>query len=356
MIPIDMIVKISPYALDLVRKGLAYFGSGGIRLIENDRFVELFKPSLMQPQPCIMPIKPFIPPLDPGALALQVATQAANVYLSYKNGQKLNKVIHMLSTLQGIAWANTAIGAANMALTAMSFSVINSKLDGLSRQITSAVADLKREMKDIQLEDKTIEILTLIGNLKSASHYLSIQPLNRQDEIQIEKFLNSARQLILWLKEQFEKAGPREGGTLYTLLFDLASMYTAVLKEYCAQYYYLEDCFPGNFTGWIEVLEFADSKALQSGLKRTIWLANPVNTTEKIEAAYDFSLNTVHLQQQELRETQEIIPQIPKEVYFDFDAFMKRKIDSGEVETIEQALDEDPRERVLLRKNGFDMV
>lgn len=79
---------------------------------------------------------------------------------SAEDSQKLNRVINMLSSLQGIAWANTAIGAANMALTVMNFTVINSKLNGLAQQITSAVADLKREMKAIQLED----IVNVINN------------------------------------------------------------------------------------------------------------------------------------------------------------------------------------------------
>ena len=359
MIPIETGVKVSQYAMNLVMAGKAYFGSGGVRLIENDRFVELYRllPSYQTQQPGIMPINPFIPALPaPAATAVQavnVLPQIANVVLSYKNGQKLNRVINMLSSLQGIAWANTAIGAANMALTVMNFTVINSKLNGLAQQITSAVADLKREMKAIQLEDKTIEILTLIDNLKSTSHYLSIQQLNRQDEIQIEKFLNSAKQLILWLEDQFEVASPPESGTLFSLLFDLTSMYTSVLKEYGAQYFYLESCFPGNFAGWIEIFNFVDAKALQSGLKRTIWLANPVATTEKLESTYDFTLNTIHLQYQELQEVQEVIPQLSREAYFDFDIFVKKKIDTGEVEIIEHALDEDPRERVLLGKNGF---
>ena len=360
MSAIDLKVNISKYALNLVREGKAYFGPGGIRLLDNDRFVELYKllPLSQQYPPSVMPINPyFVPTTDLFAMqTVNVIPQIANMVLSYKNGKKLEKVIDMVSSLQGIAWANTAISTANLALTAMSFSVINSKLDGLSQQITSAVEDLKREMKAIQLEDKTVEILTLIGNLKSTSHYLSVQSLSRQDEIQIERFLNSASQLIIWLKDQFVKAGPMESGTLFTLLFDLTSMYTAVLKEYCAQYYYLENCFPGNYTEWNEVLNYADSKALCTSLKRTIWLANPIDTTEKLEATYDFSLNTVHLQYQELKETKEIIPQLPREAYFNFDTFIKQKIDSGDVEVIEQPLDEDPRERVLLRQNGFAVV
>ena len=362
MIPIETAVRVSQYAMDLVMAGKAYLGSGGVRLIENDRFVELYKllPSFQTQQPGIMPIHPYIPALPvPTEIALQAFNslpQIANVVLSYKNGQKLNKVINMLSTLQGIAWANTAIGAANMALTAMSFAVINSKLNRLAQQMTSAVAELKQQMKAIQLEDKTIEILTLIDNLKSTSHYLSIQQLNRQDEIQIEKFLNSAKQLILWLEDQFENASPLESETLFTLLFDLTSMFTSVLKEYSAQYYYLENCFPGNFTGWLEIFGYADAIALQSVLKRTIWLANPVAPTEKLESTYDFTLNTVHLQCQELHEVQEVIPQLSREAYFDFDTYIKKKIDSGDVEVIEQALEEDPRERVLFGKNGFAAI
>ena len=349
----EAVVQISKYAYDLINAGKATLGPGGVHLLDG-RFVELFR--LLPIDKCINPI---ITPISPFSIAtpgINAISQVVNVVLSYKNGQKLNKVINMLSALQGIAWANTAIGTANMALTAMSFTVINSKLNGLAQQITTAVADLKREMKAIQLEDKTIEILTLIDNLKSVSHYLSIQQLNRQDEIQFEKFLNSAKQLILWLEDQFEKAGPLESGTLFTLLFDLTSMYTSVLKEYSAQYYYLEGCFPGNLAGWIEIFSYADAKSLQSGLKRTIWLANPVDTTEKLESTYDFTLNTVHLQYQELQEVQEVIPQLSREAYFDFDAFIKKKIDSGDVEIIEQAQEEDPRERVLLRKNAFAAV
>ena len=57
--------------------------------------------------------------------------------------------------------------------------------------------------------------------------------------------------MILWLENQFEIASPLESGTLFTLLFDLTSMYTSVLKEYSAQYYYLEEAYSntdGTFT------------------------------------------------------------------------------------------------------------
>jgi hypothetical protein len=95
---------------------------------------------------------------------------------------------------------------------------------------------------------------------------------------------------------------------------------------------------------------------LQSGIKRTIWLANPTETTEKLEEPYDFTLNTIHLQYQELIDTKEVIPQLPREAYFDFDSFVKQKFDSRDVEVVDQALEEDPRERMLLRKNGFVMA
>ena len=358
MITAGMMIQVSKYAMDLVKAGKAFYSSGGVRLLDG-RFVELYKISSRLSNPTVMPVSPFIMstnPIGAAAQAVNVLTPIANVVLSYKNGQKLNKVINMMSALQGIAWANTAIGATNLALTAMSFAMINSKLDELSKQISSAVENLKKEMRAIQLEDKTVEILTLIGNLKSTSHYLNVKSLSSQDEIQIENYLNSAKQLIIWLKEQFEKAGPNESGTLFTLLFDLTTMYTAVLKEYISQYYYLESCFPGNYTGWMDAFDYANSKTLQSGLKRTIWLMNPLDTTEKLEVAYDFTLNCIHLQSQDLQETIEVVPQISREVYFDFDNFVKQKIESGDVEIVEEAQKEDPRECVLLRKNGFAMA
>ena len=351
MIPVDMTVQVSEKAFRMLSSGEAFFGPGGIRY-NNGQFIGLYK--ILSSNKAN--VKSMIKPINPISIftdAADIVTQSANVVLSYKNGLKLNKVINMMSTLQGIAWANTAIGAANMALTAMSFAVINSKLDGLSHQISSAVAELKREMKAIQLENKFIEIQTLIGNLKSISHFLSINSITRQEEIQIENHLNSARQLVSWLKDQFVKARPEESGTIFTLLFDLTAIYTAVVKEYSSQYFYLENCFPGNFSLWLEAFEYADSIGLQSALKRTIWLSNPVEPTEKIEATYDFTLNTVHLQHQELLDTEEIVPQTPQEVWMNFDAYVKRKIDSGDVEIVDQALEEDPRERVLLRKNGF---
>jgi hypothetical protein len=133
-------------------------------------------------------------------------------------------------------------------------------------------------------------------------------------------------------------------------------MYTSVLKEYCAQYYYLENCFPGNYPDWAEVYMYVDSNKVQSGLKRTIWLANPTETTENLEGTFDFTLNTIHLQYQELQETKEVIPLLSREAYFDFDTFVKQKLDSGDVEVIDQALEEDSRESVLFRKNGFVMA
>ena len=351
MVPIDLKIQVTEEAFRMLQTGKAFLGPGGIRL-HNGKFVELYKLLSSSPSNPNMMIRA-INPMSVVSDALTLLPQTANVVLSYQNGQKLTKIIDELSDLKAVAWANTAIGAANMALTAMSFAVINSKLDSISNQITYALADLKREIKAIQMEDKSIEILTLIGNLKSASHYLSINSLGRQDEIQIEGYLNGARQLIVWLKGQFVNARPRESGTLFSLLFDLTSIYSAVLKEYCSQYFYLEECFPGNYTVWLEAFSYADSKDVQSSLKRAIWLANPVETTEKLEAAYDFTLNTVHLQLQDLNDSKEIIPQVPREVVLDFDAYVKRKFDSGDIEIVEKALDEDPRERVLLRSNGF---
>ncbi len=357
MTTVPMVIQVSKYAMDLIKAGKAYPGSGGIRLL-NGQFVELYKftsPLLAQSRAQFIPVSPFVnhANLVSSANPIGIAAQLVNLGFSYQNGQRLNKAIHMLASLQTVAWAGTAIGAANLALNVVGFAIVNSKLDGLSKQLSSAVDELKKEMKAIQLEDKTVEILTLIDNLKSAANILAVNSLNKQNELQLEHYLNSATQLIVWLKDQFEKVDPAMSGTLFTLLFDLTSMYSSVVKEYSAQYFYLEDRFPGNFSGWMEVFGYADSKPLQSGLKRTIWLANPVDTTEKLESAYDFTLNTVRLQQQELKETQQIVPQMPREVYLDFDNYVKQKIEAGEVEVVEKAQEEDPRERVLLQKNGF---
>ena len=209
-------------------------------------------------------------------------------------------------------------------------------------------------MHKIQIEDKTIEIRTLINNLKSTSYMLEQNSLSKNDVLRIESYLNNAEQLILWLQEKFEKAGPVESNTLFTLLYDLTSMYAMVLKHYGTQYFYLEERFPGNFNGWIEAFKYADSRTLQSGLKRTIWIENPLELTEKMEAAYDFTLNTVRIQQKELEETQEIIPQIPHEAYTDFDAYVKQRIEKGEVDIVDEAQQDDPHEKILLLKNGFE--
>ena len=47
---------------------------------------------------------------------------------------------------------------------------------------------------------------------------------------------------------------------------------------------------------------------------------------------------------------------MPKEAHFDFDAFIKDKIEKGEVEIVEKAECEDPREEVLLQQNGYAAV
>ena len=236
MVPIDLKILVSEKTMRMLQSGKAFLGPGGVRL-PNGQFVELYKllgPGMSNTGMMINAINPVSFATD----ALGLVSQSANIVLSYQNGKKLNTIVNTLSKLQGIAWATTAVGVANMALTAMSFAVINSKLDGISNQITSAVADLKREMKAIQLENKSIEIMTLISNLQSASHYMSINSLVRQDEMQIEGYLNGARQLIVWLKDRFEIAEPKDCGTLFSLLFDLTSVYSAVLKEYCTQYFY----------------------------------------------------------------------------------------------------------------------
>ena len=131
-------VNISKNAMNLLKSGEATIGPGGI-CQRDGKLVELLKlvsPNSTQSIPAITPYIPSGDKLTIALQAVQLVAQVTNCVFSYKNGKKLNKIIRMLSSLKGIVWANTAIGAANMALTAMSFSVINSKLDGISQQIT----------------------------------------------------------------------------------------------------------------------------------------------------------------------------------------------------------------------------
>ena len=375
-ISLPLIITISKYAFQLIKAGKAVISSGGVRL-RDGQFVELFKPmiedmasdnnltidnnitinnNIAKNADPLSFRSVNAADLNPAMLAMQaigLVGSAGNLAFSYVNGQKLNKVISLVTSLQKVAWAGTAIGAATLALGVANFAVVNTKLNDLSRQITSAVDELKREMRQIQLEDRTLEIMTLIDNLRSTANILSAHTLSRSDEIHIEDYLNRAKNLMLWLKEQFERSDPAISDTLFNLLFDLTAMYAQVLREYAAQYYYLEDRFPGNYSAWRDVFDCADSRPLQHGLKRTLWLNNPVDTTDKLSSAYNFSLNTLRLEKQQLEEAQTLIPQMPREAWFDLDGVIKQKIENNDVEVVDQPEAEDPRERVLLYDNGY---
>ena len=279
-----------------------------------------------------------------------------NLYMTFQNGQKLNRVLQSVTSLNSIAWAGTAIGSANLALSAVSFAVLSSKIDGLSNKLDTIAEEIKQEMRKIQTEGMVLDTQILIDNLMSTVHILEKDRLTMPEAFHIESFLNEAKNTIQWWVNKFNNSDCEESEAIFTLLFDLSAMYAAVLKEYGAQYFYLNGSYPGNYDSWVQVFRFIDEPELKKKLKQMLWASNPVALTETLADSFDFTLNTIHLQVQDLAEYKEIVPTLPKEAHFDFDAFMKEKIEKGEVEVVEQAENDDPREAILLQKNGYAAV
>ena len=80
------IIQVSKHAMDLINAGKAYYGSGGVRLLDG-RFVELYRigRNLLQHGPNTLPINPIIPSPDPVTMTMQIANQVVGTAASLVN-------------------------------------------------------------------------------------------------------------------------------------------------------------------------------------------------------------------------------------------------------------------------------
>ncbi len=341
----NVVLKVSSETLKLYLKNNLILKGGAFRTLDGKIF-ELLK---------IVPLSASGDDLGL-ATASRVADMAANVVnvaISYKNGKKLNRIIEMTTRLQRFAWINTALSSANLAFGAASLVVLTRQVEALSRKVDEAVAEIKKELRNIQLEEKALEVQKLVGKLTATVDILNKNALSKEMAFPIQEYINDSKALISWLTERFEKSYADESNLVFVLLFNLTTMYEAVLKEYGAQYYFLTGSFPSQYDDWLCAFDYTDSSRLKSKLKQVLWLTDPTAKTEDLESVFDFTLNTVRLQKQDLLAYKEIVPAMPQEAYFDFDEYVKKKIESGDVKVIEESEQADPREEVLLIKNGY---
>ena len=340
---VNIIAQVSQEVLDLYNKNLITLGPGGFKNLSSGRMVQLLKPIAMSGGSSVSEL----------LSGVQTGMQAVNLGVSIKNGIKLDRVLKTMMVLKNIAWSGTAIGAVNLALNAAGLATLSRKIDGVNKRLDQIASEIKQEMRNIQTEGMIQSTRKLIDNLISVADILEKNDLNRNDNIAIQEYLNTAKNDINWWAEKYKQSSNEESSAIFTLLYDLSAMYAAVLKEYGAQYYYCNGSYPGNYNNWIRAFDYVDDKDLQKRLKRTIWLANPIATSEKLADAFDFTLNSIRLQAQDIAEYKEIVPYLPKEAHDDFDAYIRDKIEKGEVEIVDEAETEDPREAVLLQQNGY---
>ena len=103
----------------------------------------------------------------------------------------------------------------------------------------------------------------------------------------------------------------------------------------------------------MKAFQFIEEKEIKKCLKRTIWQAEPLAVTERLEQAFDFSVNVVKLQAYDLDKNKEIIPEIPAEVYANISDFIQKQIDQNLVEEVDDTQFDTMREEILLQQNGY---
>lgn len=356
MTDMEVVLYLSKRALQLVKTGKAVLSSGGVRLADGTLF-EMYKPVLMKAgKNASKGALRLATSVGNGMFALDPVSATAgvaNAVMSYKNGIKLDHVIKGMGLLNSLGWATTALSAANIALNAAGFAVVCAKLNGLSKKIDDLAVDLKSEMHAIHMEDKILQIRELNNNLKSVVDHLGRAGLQEYDVLQIEQYLNEATELIRWLANTVVKLPAESCNKVFTLLFDLSSFFASVLKEYGTQFFYRYNAFPANYDYWMKAFQFIEEKEIKKCLKRTIWQAEPLAVTERLEQAFDFSVNVVKLQAYDLDKNKEIIPEIPAEVYANMSDFIQKQIDQNLVEEVDDTQFDTMREEILLQQNGY---
>ena len=262
----------------------------------------------------------------------------------YANSPTVKKKLKKLAvTLKktNVPWAQSALQMSNLTLTSVGFAVINARLDELSQQIARGFEDMKEEMRSIQLEDRLTSIEKLMDNLKSAAALLKRQGLTRTDILPVEEYLNEAKSQIKWLSEKFQKSSGTARVPLFTCIYNLSTVFGALIKEYGAQHYYLVGAFPQNYDGWIDALRFTIEETVAEDMKSCVWMQAPLASTDELDTTCAFSLNTMEMQIKELESLRENLPLMPKEAYFDFEGFLKSKFDNGEITLVDSAEVED---------------
>ncbi len=130
MVEMPFHVAVSERAAELLRAGVAVIKGGAVREIDTGRIIQLLRPVFDGGQVVMQPVAPFSPPGLIGQMAVDAAAAARSArwaaMFSARNGTLLMDLIGKVNRLQTLAWANTILTGANIALTAVAFAQLSS--------------------------------------------------------------------------------------------------------------------------------------------------------------------------------------------------------------------------------------
>ncbi len=332
---VKAVIKVSSEVQKLIEEGKLGYGSGGLRWLEGAKKGEIFR----QYQ-----FAGIVNASEQNDLAKHVL-KAVN-----KLNAQMGNTNNAVKSIKSMQWFQLGLEAANLAVNIAGFATVMAKLNEVSEQITT----LSNELHEKWQKDLYKEINNLIDNLKSVTSILTDRRLKDDYIFDIEKHLNQSKNLIIDLAKEFSSSAEAEGENTFLLLYLLVAEYTAVIKEYGAQYYYLNNNFPAQYDTWVRVFDQFEDNTFKHALKRTIWLTHPTESTRKLKDGFNYTLNTFNEQKNVLVEYKNIIPKIAQEDYFNMDSYMEKLYKDGDFITVDNF--EDKQAQAMLKDNGYRLA
>ena len=212
--------------------------------------------------------------------------------------------------------ANCAISVAGFYITLEKLNEVSRKIDMLADKI-----EHQKRKEDIERFDK------FLLNINSDIAALQNNEF-KSNETNIEDHLAEMSSFLKRVIKEFENK-EIDGQLGCWLIFNLAIAFAQELKEYSAQFYYEKGTFPPNYDSYLQVLERINSDSFKDSLKRFLIFECMQIPMKERYVVYSGATYGVEYQLGNLEYNKQLVQQIEKKDYMNFDNYLLNQIKTG---------------------------
>ena len=234
----QVVYKLSPRALNLLKAGKAEWTPGGIRDVSSKKIIELAKP----------------------------------VYsAAMKKQETLQTIAGGLKTVQALSWVNTAMNLANLGVTVAGFYTVLTKMESMQGEIHQFISRYNADKEKEHFDNYKNNLANMGSHLYFLQNRYLLEEYNDSvfilREPDIEKECNEAATFLDGTIQLYQSRGV-PAKLACQILFTLSPIYAELVNEYCCQYYCVHGIINRFFEQWKAVLDQINSDSFHSFMKR----------------------------------------------------------------------------------------